>query len=98
MGIFFAHGREPLACFGAREIRQRAFGFKRQSGFSLQVVGILYPEAVYLLVGRRAVWDKLAGKKSDSLAKGPIIMIITRTPFRISFFGGGTDFPLWYTT
>jgi D-glycero-alpha-D-manno-heptose-7-phosphate kinase len=23
-------------------------------------------------------------------------MIITRTPFRISFFGGGTDFPSWY--
>lgn len=23
-------------------------------------------------------------------------MIITRTPFRISFFGGGTDFPTWY--
>lgn len=23
-------------------------------------------------------------------------MIITRTPFRISFFGGGTDFPDWY--
>lgn len=23
-------------------------------------------------------------------------MIITRTPLRISFFGGGTDFPLWY--
>lgn len=23
-------------------------------------------------------------------------MVITRTPFRISFFGGGTDFPLWY--
>lgn len=23
-------------------------------------------------------------------------MIITRTPFRISFFGGGTDFPMWY--
>jgi D-glycero-alpha-D-manno-heptose-7-phosphate kinase len=23
-------------------------------------------------------------------------MIITRTPFRISFFGGGTDYPLWY--
>lgn len=23
-------------------------------------------------------------------------MIITRTPFRISFFGGGTDFPLWF--
>jgi D-glycero-alpha-D-manno-heptose-7-phosphate kinase len=23
-------------------------------------------------------------------------MIITRTPYRISFFGGGTDFPEWY--
>ena len=23
-------------------------------------------------------------------------MIIIRTPFRISFFGGGTDYPEWY--
>ena len=23
-------------------------------------------------------------------------MIITRTPFRISFFGGGTDYPKWF--
>mgnify|MGYP001257651429 CR=1 FL=1 len=23
-------------------------------------------------------------------------MIITKTPYRISFFGGGTDFPEWY--
>lgn len=23
-------------------------------------------------------------------------MIITRTPFRISFFGGGTDYPVWF--
>src|SRR3989344_3846790 len=23
-------------------------------------------------------------------------MIITRTPFRISFFGGGTDYPAWF--
>ena len=23
-------------------------------------------------------------------------MIITRTPFRISLFGGGTDHPIWY--
>ena len=23
-------------------------------------------------------------------------MIITRTPFRVSFFGGGTDFPAWF--
>jgi D-glycero-alpha-D-manno-heptose-7-phosphate kinase len=24
-------------------------------------------------------------------------MVITRTPFRISFFGGGTDYPSWYS-
>ena len=23
-------------------------------------------------------------------------MIISRTPYRISFFGGGTDYPEWY--
>ena len=23
-------------------------------------------------------------------------MIISRTPFRISLFGGGTDYPVWY--
>ena len=23
-------------------------------------------------------------------------MIISRTPFRISFFGGGTDYPAWF--
>lgn len=23
-------------------------------------------------------------------------MIISKTPFRISFFGGGTDYPVWY--
>jgi len=23
-------------------------------------------------------------------------MIISRTPFRISFFGGGTNYPVWY--
>ena len=22
-------------------------------------------------------------------------MIISKTPYRISFFGGGTDYPLW---
>lgn len=25
-------------------------------------------------------------------------MIVTRTPFRISFFGGGTDYPAWFRT
>jgi len=27
---------------------------------------------------------------------GSMTMIISRTPYRISFFGGGTDFPVWY--
>jgi D-glycero-alpha-D-manno-heptose-7-phosphate kinase len=25
-------------------------------------------------------------------------MVISRTPFRVSFFGGGTDYPAWYRT
>jgi hypothetical protein len=25
-----------------------------------------------------------------------LLMVITRTPIRISFFGGGTDYPVWY--
>src|ERR1700728_3610695 len=28
--------------------------------------------------------------------KKGISMITTRTPLRISFFGGGTDYPVWY--
>ena len=23
-------------------------------------------------------------------------MIITKTPYRISFFGGGSDYPIWF--
>jgi len=23
-------------------------------------------------------------------------MIMSRTPFRVSLFGGGTDYPVWY--
>ena len=23
-------------------------------------------------------------------------MIITKTPYRVSFFGGGTDYPIWF--
>ena len=23
-------------------------------------------------------------------------MILTRTPYRVSFFGGGTDLPIWF--
>lgn len=24
------------------------------------------------------------------------MIVISRTPYRISFFGGGTDYPTWY--
>jgi len=30
------------------------------------------------------------------MLEDPGAMIISRTPFRISFFGGGTDYPAWY--
>src|SRR5580698_11260882 len=33
---------------------------------------------------------------ADRCARGGSRMIISRTPYRISFFGGGTDYPSWY--
>ena len=34
--------------------------------------------------------------KNSSRKKERDRMIITRTPLRISFFGGGTDYPIWF--
>ena len=31
-----------------------------------------------------------------TLEREELGMIISRTPFRVSFFGGGTDYPGWY--
>jgi len=39
--------------------------------------------------------DSAGAAGSHSLAQGHP-MIITRTPFRISFFGGGSDYPVYY--
>lgn len=42
-----------------------------------------------------------AGNTKGSLPENPAEeqdkMIISRTPFRLSLFGGGTDYPAWYT-
>jgi D-glycero-alpha-D-manno-heptose-7-phosphate kinase len=32
----------------------------------------------------------------ETTDRNKLLMIITRTPFRISFFGGGTDYPGWF--
>lgn len=42
-----------------------------------------------MLSGQGAVTEVLINHESYT------IMIITRTPFRMSFFGGGTDYPAW---
>jgi D-glycero-alpha-D-manno-heptose-7-phosphate kinase len=44
-----------------------------------------------LLVAGQSGHQRRAPRLDD-----PSVMIITRTPFRISFFGGGTDYPAWY--
>src|SRR5262245_38982338 len=47
---------------------------------------------------RESSWRGSRSQRSDcrrSLGH-PFHMIISRTPFRISFFGGGTDYPEWY--
>lgn len=36
------------------------------------------------------------GPPSEPLFRGDTPMIITKTPFRVSLFGGGTDYPTWY--
>jgi D-glycero-alpha-D-manno-heptose-7-phosphate kinase len=36
------------------------------------------------------------GKAADAEFNAYSIMIISRTPFRISLFGGGTDYPAWF--
>lgn len=33
---------------------------------------------------------------TGSISSGQFRVIISQTPFRISFFGGGTDYPAWY--
>src|SRR2546428_10762415 len=43
------------------------------------------------VVPRRQDSKSLKTGAGDSIA-----MIISRTPYRISFFGGGTDYPAWY--
>ena len=39
----------------------------------------------------------MRGLRQEAVQEGSgETLIITRTPFRISFFGGGTDYPAWY--
>ena len=53
----------------------------------------LYQAAVSRITSRaQRSWVPLAG----AFEKETKSMIITRTPLRISFFGGGTDYPIWY--
>jgi D-glycero-alpha-D-manno-heptose-7-phosphate kinase len=35
-------------------------------------------------------------QKSSTISRKHFDMVITSTPLRISFFGGGTDYPIWY--
>lgn len=45
----------------------------------------------YITSGKNEYSSPQAARDQKSL-----FMIITRTPLRISFFGGGTDYPAWY--
>ena len=47
---------------------------------------------------RQHFWDAIRqhAKVKAIREKETESMIITRTPLRISFFGGGTDYPVWY--
>ena len=45
----------------------------------------------------RIAGSALAHRRAAA-GQGGSRMIISRTPYRISFFGGGTDYPSWYQT
>src|SRR6185437_13474947 len=45
---------------------------------------------------RAASLEKPVARQFVRRATGGSRMIISRTPYRISFFGGGTDYPSWY--
>jgi len=45
------------------------------------------------LLSRGAYWTAGAEEQRSARQHG---MVITRTPFRISFFGGGTDYPVYF--
>src|SRR5207249_4060044 len=49
------------------------------------------------LLPRRGYAGKLSTSgQADRVREGDIVMIVTRTPFRVTLGGGGTDLPSYY--
>lgn len=49
-----------------------------------------------MLENKRIACKRGAGGRSGPAILYHLTMIISRTPFRVSFFGGGTDYPVWF--
>ena len=78
-------------------------------GWNAWVVEVIlkFVAALYFTDGRgcfkeifrrlRHFFEKISfNQVACSLKSSAFTMIISRTPYRISFFGGGTDYPAWY--
>src|SRR5262249_8874622 len=48
------------------------------------------------ILSSRTYWSQVIRLVASCGRKGRMSMVISRTPFRISFFAGGTDYPIWY--
>ncbi len=72
--------------YGELESRREEIRNHTQAGPLLDEVGATTRKVYAGLVNSESVPEKRAEQ----------IMVITRTPLRISFFGGGTDYPVWY--
>jgi D-glycero-alpha-D-manno-heptose-7-phosphate kinase len=76
------------------------YPLSRVLGVVQPLVGIDNAPTIYPRpVARRSVrWypDGYLESTKQSSSTWNCAMIISRTPFRISFFGGGTDYPAWY--
>ena len=90
----------------AEGLRSVVAGGSRGQLASLADVAISVPSAdtqhiqeSHLAIEHLICWlveRELFPSPQTPLPAGRMAMIISRTPFRISFFGGGTDYPDWY--
>ena len=91
----FVIGDKPADIEMGRQVR--ATTFLVRTGYGAEFVGdpAVNPDYVAddLSAAAQTIQRLLDANERES---GP--MIISRTPFRVSFFGGGTDYPAWYRT
>ena len=100
---------QSAGCKTARSSPRPVAGGERNPGRAASKCADIVAYSLLNAVGKSLQWEKVREivewvampSTSDlwervSRKAKPYCIIITRTPFRISFFGGGTDYPVWF--